>query len=678
MISSEREKVAARNRIILGTTIDILKLLAVQNIAVRGHRDDGNFFLPENGIINPVNDGNFLHMLRVKLQDPEIKKAFTDAGHFTYTSKTVQNELIELMGLMIKEDRVKRVKIAKVWTLLGDESTDRQTRELLVLDLRYIDKENEMYVVREDPFAVVDAYDRAATISGATNVPSTSHLRQEISHDVESDDVEDSDEESNAESETDDPEIKLDGESLSKIILEEVMKVSLNPSNCIGQGYDGASTMSGIHGGTAAHIKRVAPFADYFHCVNHATNLSCSKCVLVPTVRNAHDNMSSTISHFNSSAKRARLLKKHAGRLGLDSGKLLRLCTTRFVERHRSAIRFWNLLPAIIPALSEMQKWSDSESRSKSFSLQVCLLKSEVLVGLICLRNIAAIMQPLTVQLQKRGGDLSRALRLIANTKAILEEKRASCEESFSALFKEVEELAQRLRVTVEKPRLVGKSRYRDNTAANQGPESYFRITVYIPVIDAVLSDFNARFSRHFELATGLNCLLPCLIITKSWNDVKASFAKYESFCPGLEVEAKAEFEIWKRHWTNESNRAAVTRNLPSLFQEPDSQSDAEETDDQDTVPKTAIHVINCCDENVFPNIFTLLKILATLPVSTCEPERMFSKVDRTLTSIRSTMGEERLEGLLLMQAFRSELPETSEVISRYAAVKNRRKDFVL
>lgn len=456
------------------------------------------------------------------------------------------------------------------------------------------------------------------------------------------------------------------------------MKVSLDPSNCIGQGYDGASTMSGIHGGTAAHIKRVAPFADYFHCVNHATNLSCSKCVLVPTVRNAHDNMSSTINHFNSSAKRARLLKKHASKIGLDSGKLLRLCTTRFVERHRSAIRFWTLLPAIIPALSEMQKWGDAESSSKSFSLQVCLLKSEVLVGLICLRDIAAIMQPLTVQLQKRGGDLSRALRLIDNTKAILEEKRASCDASFSTIFKEVEEMARRLGVTIEKPRLVGKSRYRDNAAANQDPESYYRITVYIPVIDAVLSDFNARFSKHFELATGLNSLLPCLIETKCWNDVKPSFLKYETFCPGLEIEAKAEFEIWKRHWVNDGNRAAAARSLSSVVQESDSHSDAEETDDQVTVPKTAIHAINLCDEDVFPNIFTLLKILATLPVSTCEPERMFSKVDRTLTSIRSTMGEERLEGLLLMQAFRSELPETTEVINRFAAVKNRRKDFVL
>lgn len=47
------------------------------------------------------------------------------------------------------------------------------------------------------------------------------------------------------------------------------------------------------------------------------------------------------------------------------------------------------------------------------------------------------------------------------------------------------------------------------------------------------------------------------------------------------------------------------------------------------------------CSHVVFPNIFPLLRILAVLPVTTVEPERVFSKVEKTLTSLRSKMGEE-------------------------------------
>jgi len=73
-----------------------------------------------------------------------------------------------------------------------------------------------------------------------------------------------------------------------------------------------------------------------------------------------------------------------------------------------------------------------------------------------------------------------------------------------------------------------------------------------------------------------------------------------------------------------------------------------------------------------------LLKILATLAVSTCEPERMFSKVERTLTGIRSLMSEDRLEALVLLQAHRDDLPATEDVIDRFVSVSSRRTNLVI
>ena len=61
-------------------------------------------------------------------------------------------------------------------------------------------------------------------------------------------------------------------------------------------------------------------------------------------------------------------------------------------------------------------------------------------------------------------------------------------------------------------------------------------------------------------------------------------------------------------------------------------------------LPDTAVAAMNACCKDVYPNIFMLLKILATVPVSSCEPEHMFSKVERTLTTIQSSMSEDRLE----------------------------------
>jgi len=96
------------------------------------------------------------------------------------------------------------------------------------------------------------------------------------------------------------------------------------------------------------------------------------------------------------------------------------------------------------------------------------------------------------------------------------------------------------------------------------------------------------------------------------------------------------------------------------------------------SIPVTAIATLNSCPEDLYPNIFVLLKILATLPVSTCEPERMFSKVERTMTAIRSSMSEDRLESLILLQAHREDVPTTEVVIDKFASVCSRRLNLVL
>ncbi|XP_050709918.1 uncharacterized protein LOC126994673 [Eriocheir sinensis] len=80
-------------------------------------------------------------------------------------------------------------------------------------------------------------------------------------------------------------------------------------------------------------------------------------------------------------------------------------------------------------------------------------------------------------------------------------------------------------------------------------------------------------------------------------------------------------------------------------------------------VPDTAVAALDHCDPVTFPTIHRLLQILAVLPVSAAEAERTFSKVTRTLTEVRATMGEERLEALVMCQTHRDLLPASEKVV---------------
>lgn len=88
--------------------------------------------------------------------------------------------------------------------------------------------------------------------------------------------------------------------------------------------------------------------------------------------------------------------------------------------------------------------------------------------------------------------------------------------------------------------------------------------------------------------------------------------------------------------------------------------------------PKNATEAFINCNEEIFPTVHKLLKILITLPVTTASSERSFSSLRRLKTYLRNTTGENRLNGLAVMNIHRDLVVTTDEIIDTLA-LKNRR-----
>ena len=73
--------------------------------------------------------------------------------------------------------------------------------------------------------------------------------------------------------------------------------------------------------------------------------------------------------------------------------------------------------------------------------------------------------------------------------------------------------------------------------------------------------------------------------------------------------------------------------------------------DRPDTLPKA----ITKCDEERFPNLFVLLKIACTFPITSAECECSFSAMRRLRTWLRATMKMERLGLVAIMNIHRQE-----------------------
>ena len=177
----------------------------------------------------------------------------------------------------------------------------------------------------------------------------------------------------------------------------------------------------------------------------------------------------------------------------------------------------------------------------------------------------------------------------------------------------------------------------------NQTAINYARINVSFPLLDEVCGDMKLRFASLQQTIASLTRILPNFVKESTWQDIlPVAERKLQRLFRPFGI-VNGEYKIWKQQWSETCPLA-----------------------------NTAICALGDCKEIVFPNVHTLLTILTTLPVTTAEPERIFSKRGSTLTAIRSTMSEERLESLLLLQVHRERTPTIEKIIDSFAFVKKQ------
>ena len=273
--------------------VESIIFLGRQNIALRGHRDDGPLTLE-----SPINQGNFRELLRyrIKSDDSQFRIHMDQASsRATYISKTTQNEIIDCCGEEILSIVISRIQKAKFYSIMFDETTDISHTSQMTLILRYIHEG----VVREDFITFLD-------------------LHEELSNKY--DDKGDS------------LEIRLTGTNLGKAVINALKKLNFNLNFCVGITTDGCSVMTSEKCGAVLAVKKEALHAVYSPCYNHILNLSIAKSSSNQCVRNAI-GMKETIAFFNASAKRnsARAVQSGGGRsctrarAGIFTGS--RLCT---------------------------------------------------------------------------------------------------------------------------------------------------------------------------------------------------------------------------------------------------------------------------------------------------------------------------------------------------------------
>ncbi|XP_025405608.1 52 kDa repressor of the inhibitor of the protein kinase-like, partial [Sipha flava] len=444
-------------------------------------------------------------------------------------------------------------------------------------------------------------------------------------------------------------EISITGKMLGQIVLNQLRKMGLNLNKCVGIGTDGCSVMTSEICGAVAEIIKSSPNARRCPCYNHSLNISISKSSKVQSIRNLVGIIKEVVRFFSMSAKRTVILKKYVGH------QLTGLCETRWVERHDGVTRFLQDMPKIINTLTEITTWKDSQTSGKAKILVTTLCDSEFIIAIFSFAHLLNFIYCLSKIFQKKNLDLNTAANTIKDTLKVLSKCRENVDTEFSNIFKSSEDLANIIDVELRMPRSCKQQKNRSNYFTNN-VEDYYRISIFIPLLDNVIDDLKTRFSQNTLELFQLSFFLPSNFLKlpngqKEETDKIKSVAKdFQKLLNKNELSSRlvGEYYIWKEKWIRE-------------FQ-----------NDSSVISNHAIEVLQNCDEDVFPLINKILKLLITLPISNSSSERSFSSLRRLKTWLRSTMCETRLTGLALLNIHRDIAIDIEKLIQRFS--KSKRK----
>lgn len=222
-----------------------------------------------------------------------------------------------------------------------------------------------------------------------------------------------------------------------------------------------------------------------------------------------------------------------------------------------------------------------------------------------------------------------------------LELLRNKVDEEYLHLYEEAKVLLEENGGILQMPRIVRRQLNRSNIPALDIC-MYYKLNLFIPFLEHTIKQLIERFTKHRKVVSALYGVLPSNFAASS--EIEDAIYMNSAVLPQKSTYiVKTELEVWK---------AAMTITSP--------------------IPISALECLDQCDQKLYPNIYTLLQILATIPVSTATPKRTFSSPRRLKNYLRNTTSENRLNGLALMNIHYGIEIDANEVVDIFKK-KNRR-----
>ena len=418
-------------------------------------------------------------------------------------------------------------------------------------------------------------------------------------------------------------------QNLFDIITDILMRFNLPISDCRGQCYDGAANMAGVYNGVRAKFTVVETKAVFVHCLAHSLNLVLQDTLKeIPECRNVLGVIKDLINFVKDSPKRLALFThlKHD-----DSANLRPLCPTRWTIRYLALSSVLSNYIELQTFFSTVNKNDRSDSSYKANGFLMNMQTFDFFFTLSVMVKLFAHTDTVNTALQGKKLHFGMTNKMIATLSTTIQFMR----ENFDTFWNETTEKATKL--DIESPKLPRKRRVprKYDESNDQGMNQFSDIKgkyrkLYYEVMDVTLSCLESRFNT--QTSAFLQKIEDFLLGHDNYKDEILCFYASDIDKDRLLLHRNMFFEILQGKGAGSDN------SVISSF------------DDLVAYLKKEQYL-----QALLPELVKFVKIVLTVPVTTCTAERSFSGLRRLKTYLRSVMRQDRLNAVSIINCHRDE-----------------------